>query len=232
MNTFTIVSSLILYGLTLVCFALPFYCGQKNTGKFVGLILAIIISLTLIGNLDFLVIFIWPLIVVFQILFITYWAFKKFGKQKAGKIIVAILTSAFLLIIMQPWITDWTYSKKDVRKVLSFHKMEPQSDFKIIKNESGGFRDYYETFTIKLSDKDFNNIAEKIKTSKDFKGHLTNFTNLPSADYKNYDTVDFESENFFEREYFSNKKMKNGTYHFTFQLDKKEKELNYIGSNE
>jgi len=232
MNSFTLISSVILYVLAFICFVLPYYNGQKNTGKFVGSILAVIITLTLIGNLDSIEFFIWPLIAVFQILFITLWTFRKFGKQKAGKITVTILTSAFLLILLHPWIADWTYSKNDVRKVLLFHKMELHDDFKILENESGGFRDYYETFTIKLSDNDFNNIAQKIKISKNFKGYFTDYTNLPSANFENYDTVDFESGNFFEREYFSKQTMSNGTYHFRFQLDKKDKKLSYTGSDE
>lgn len=232
MNSFTIISSLVLYGLTLLCLLLPYKSGQKSTGNLVGLILVALITLTLIGNLEFLVIFIWSLIVIFQIIFITYWTFRIFGRKKAGKITAIILTSFFILILMQPWISDWTFSKNDVRKILSFHSIEIKDDFKILKNESGGFRDFYETFTLKISDADFNRISQKIKTSKNYKGYFTDYSNLPSADFKNYDTLDFETKNHFEREYFSSKQMENGTYHFTIQLDKKDRELSYIGSDE
>jgi hypothetical protein len=232
MNSFTIISSLVLYGFTLLCMLLPYKSGYKATGNLVGLVLGTLITLTLIGNLEYLVIFIWPLIVIFQIVFITYWTFGIFGRKKRGKIAVIILTFFFILILMQPWISDWTFSKKDVRKILSFHTIKIKDDFKILKNESGGFRDFYETFTLKISDADFNRISKEIKTSKNYKGYFSDFSNLPSADFKNNDTLDFETENHFEREYFSSKKMENGTYHFTIQLDKKDKELNYIGSDE
>ena len=232
MNAFTIIASLILYGLTVLCFVIPFKKGQRLTGYIVGGTLGVLITLSLIGNLDFLVIFIWPIIIMFQIIFILYWAFSAFNKKKTGLVVAAILSIGFLFLIMQPWISDWTFSKKDVNKILSFHSVELKDDFKILKNEAGGFRDYYETFTLKLSDNDFNRITQTIKTSKNYKGYFKDYYNLPTADYKSKDTIDFETDNHFEREYWSNSKMENGTYHFRFQFDKQNKELSYIGSDE
>ena len=232
MNAFTIISCLALYGLTFLCFLIPYKCGEKSTGQLAGIILGVLITLTLLGNLDFLVIFIFLVIIIFQLIFITYWTLRLFGKRRAGKIIALILTGIFLLILFSPWISDWIYNKQDVRKVLSFHGIELNDDFKILENESGGFRDFYETFTIKISDNDFYNISQKIKTSKNYKGFFKDYYNLPSSDYKSNDTIDFETPNFYEREYFSSKEMNNGTFHFRFQLDKQNKELDYTGSDE
>jgi hypothetical protein len=232
MNAFSIISSLVLYGLAFLCFFIPYKCGQKAIGQLAGIILGILITLTIIGNLDFLVIFIFLFIIIFELIFITYWIFRLFGKRIAGKIIALVLIVGFLLIILSPWISDWTYNIRDVKKVLSFHSIELKDDFKILKNESGGFRDFYETFTIKISDKDFYNISQKIKTSKNYKGLFADYYNLPSSDFQNYDTLDFETSKTFEREYFSSKKMENRTFHFRFQLDKQNKELSYTGSDE
>lgn len=232
MNAFYIISSLVLCGLTLLCFFIPFKKGQRQIGYLVGGILGVLITLTLIGNLEFLVIFIWPVIVIFQIIFISYWVFRAYNRKKTGQVIAIVLTIAFLLLLMQPWISDWTFNKKDVVKILAFHNLELRDEFKIIENEAGGFRDYYETFTLKLSDNDFNRISQKIKTSKNFKGLFTDYSNLPTAEYKTADTIDFETNNYIEREYWTITKMENGTYHFRFQLDKKNKELSYTGSDE
>jgi hypothetical protein len=232
MNTGTIIISLILYGLTLLCFFIPFKKGQRQTGYLVGGTLGVLITLTLIGNLDFLVIFIWPVIVIFQIIFISYWTFRAYNRKKTGQAIAIVLIIAFLLLLMQPWISDWTFNKKDVRKILIFHNLELRDEFKILENEVGGFRDYYETFTLKLSDNDFNRISQKIKTSKNYKGLFTDYSKIPSMDYKTPDTVDFETDYYIEREYWTSTKMENGTYHFRFQLDKKSKELSYTGSDE
>jgi hypothetical protein len=85
---------------------------------------------------------------------------------------------------------------------------------------------------LKLSNNDFNRISQTIKASNNFKGLITDYSNLPTADYKTADTIDFETDNHFEREYWTSTKMENGTYHFRFQLYKKTKELSYIGSDE
>lgn len=232
MNTGAIIISLILYGLTLLCFFIPFKKGQRLTGYVIGGTLGVLITLTLIGNLDFLVIFFWPVIVIFQIIFISYWVFRAYNRKKTGQVIAIVLTITFLLLLMQPWISDWTFNKKDVRKILDFHNIELKDDFKIIENEAGGLRDYYETFTLKLSDNDFNRISNSIKTSKNYKGLFTDYSKIPSMNYKTLDTVDFETDDSIEREYWTSTQMGNGTFHFRFQLDKKSKELSYTGSDE
>lgn len=229
MNSATLIICIVLYGPALLCFYIPFICGQIETGKIVGIILGGIITLTIVA-IDFFVFFI-PIILLFEIIFITYWILRKFGKAKAGKWIALFLTFFFLLFIMQPWISDWTFSKKDVKKVLSYHNIKMNDDFKILINESGGIRDYYETFTIKMSDADYNTLSDKIKTSKDFK-RFTDYLKVPSPEYGNYDTVNYETKYLLNREYFSTKTLNNSTFHFIFQLDKQKKELNYIGSNE
>jgi hypothetical protein len=133
---------------------------------------------------------------------------------------------------MQPWISVWTFSKKDARKILAFHGFELKDDFKITENESGGIRDYYETFTLKISESDYQQIAKKIRTSKNYKGLFTDLNKVPSASYEKKDTIDFETNYTIEREYLSNQKMNNGTFHFRFQLSKDRNELYYVGSDE
>lgn len=87
---------------------------------------------------------------------------------------------------MQPQISDWTFSKKE-----GYLNIELKDDFRILRNEAGGFRDYYETFTLKLPDNDFSLISQTIKTSKNYKEHFTDYTELPPPAYKTSDTVDF-----------------------------------------
>lgn len=112
------------------------------------------------------------------------------------------------------------------------HGLELKDDFKILENESGGFRDFYHAVTLKISDADYDRITERIKTSKNYAGQFTDLTQTPTADYTTYDTLDFETNYHFEREYFSRQQRNDGTYHFRFQLSKTDKELSYIGSDE
>ncbi|MBL1411075.1 hypothetical protein [Sphingobacterium faecale] len=233
MNPFTVVISLILFGLTVFCFVLPFKAGEKQTANVVGLILTIVISVTLVGNLGLLVIFVWPIVLMFQFIFISYWSFKLFNRKKVGLFVALALTGTFGALILSPWISDWLFNKNDARKILSTHGIDLKDDFILLKNEAGGFRDYYEIFTLKLSDNDFDRIAVQIKNSKNYKGIFKDGSDLPFAEYSLLDTVDFETENIMVREYWIDKtKMANGTYHFRFQLNKKKRELTYIGSDE
>ena len=233
MTPFTIISSLILIGLTVLCFYLPYKNGRKNTGLVVSVIIGIIITWTFIGELDFLVIFIWPIIFAFQIIFITYWLFRSYGKKKFGIIVSSILTIGFILIVMEPWITDWTFNKKDARKMLSWQNIKLNDDFKILKNESGGFTDYVHTFTLKISESDFKEISNEIRKSHSFKGIIFDLQKkLPTADYNSYDTINYETEKYLEREYYTKEKKEDGTYHFIIQLSKNKNELYYFGINE
>ncbi|MDR2284442.1 MAG: hypothetical protein LBE37_14585 [Sphingobacterium sp.] len=233
MNPFTVTISLLLFGLTVFCFLLPFNAGKRQTANVVGLILTTVISLTLVGNLDLLVIFIWPIVLMFQFVFISYWSFNLFDRKKVGLFVALVLTGTFGLLILSPWISDWLFNKNDVRKTLSIHSIDLKDDFILLKNEAGGFRDYYEIFTLKLSNNDFDRIAVQIKNSANYKGIFKDSSYLPFAEYSLLDTVDFETDNIMAREYWIDKtKMANGTYHFRFQLNKQKKELTYIGSDE
>lgn len=233
MTPFTIIVSLVLLGLTGLCFWLPFKNGQKKLGLLVSLLLGLTIVWTLIGELDFLVIFIYPIIFAFQIIFLTYWIFRNFGRQKIGIVSATVLTVIFLLLAMQPWIVDWTFNEKDAREILSWQDIELKDDFEVIDNESGGFTDYAQSFTLKISQSDFDRIAKDIKSSKNFQRINTNSTSeIPSADYKSADTVNYETEYHIKREYYTDEKKEDGTFHFYLQLSKKERELNYFGINE
>jgi hypothetical protein len=225
--TFTIIASLILFGLTALCYWLPYKSGHKRTGLITSIILGTLVLLTIIGDLDFLVIFIWPIILAIQIIFITYWSFRLYNRKILALISSISLTIIFILNAMSPWISDWEFNKENVREILTQHDISLQGDFKIIKNESGGFRDYYETFTIEISQSDHSHIANKIRTAKNFRGLITDF---PSP--KEFDTLNYETENYLTREYYTQAKMNNGTYHFTLQLSKRENKLDFIGANE
>lgn len=73
---FNIFSLLFLFALTAICYIFPAKNGYKKAGQYGSGVFSILIILTTVANLDYLVIFIWPIIVVTQILFILFWIFK------------------------------------------------------------------------------------------------------------------------------------------------------------
>jgi hypothetical protein len=162
MNHFNLITSLILFGLTILCFWIPYKNGNKRIGIITGVILSLIIAWTILAELEFIVIFIWPFILVFQIIFLTYWTLRIFNRPNIGKYISSFLTLGFILLCMSPWISDWSFGKNDARKLLAKHNIELKDDFKILKNESGGFMDYAHTLKIKISDSDKSRIAKEI----------------------------------------------------------------------
>ncbi len=73
---FYIFSLLFLFALTAICYIFPAKNGYKKSGQYGSIFFCSLIILTLVVNLDYLVIFIWPIIVVAQIIFILFWIFK------------------------------------------------------------------------------------------------------------------------------------------------------------
>ena len=100
MNHFNLITSLVLLGLTVLCFWLPFKEGRKRTGIITGILLSIIIAWTILAELEFLVIFIWPFILVFQIIFLIYWTFRMFKRPKTGKYVSSVLTLGFVILCL------------------------------------------------------------------------------------------------------------------------------------
>ncbi|WP_141878135.1 hypothetical protein [Gramella sp. Hel_I_59] len=231
MNAFYIISSLILCCLTILCFYFPYKKGKKGIAIITAGILGIIILWTLIGQLDFLVIFIWPLILGFQIIFLSYWIFNFYGKNKIGKIISASLTFLVILVIYYPWINDWMFNSKEAKQLLAFQKIYLKQDFEIIDNESGGFTDYAHTFKLKISESDKKRIVDSIRNTTNYLGIIEGY-NIPMANPNTYEHLNYETDDYINWEYYLKEPIEDGTYHFHFQLSKENNVLSYFGNNE
>jgi len=222
----------ILLVLTFFCFWIPFKSGNKNTGKSIGILLLIIIFLDIITTLDFLSLILYFLFISFSIIFITYWTLKYFKLKKAGIILTSILTTVFITLCLSPWISDWTFNQTDAKKVLTQHGIELNENFDLISNESGGFTDYYHIFKIKLSKSDYENVKNIITQDKKYIGDLEYnwWENRPEL--RELDTLNYENQYNYVRDYSEEGKMEDGTFHFVIELSKSERTLKYIGSTE
>ena len=92
--------------------------------------------------------------------------------------------------------------------------------------------DYYHIFELKLSDEDYEEIHEKITDSGSYIGKQGDDWQERQKEFKKYDTLNYETDWDFVREYFTKEKLEDGTFHFVFLLSKSENKLKYIGSNE
>ena len=232
MNSIQIIFSLVLLGFTFLCFWLPFKEGKKVTGIILGTLLGIIVIWTIIAELEFLIIFIWPFILAFQITFLSYWIFRVFKKSKAGIYISSFLGIGFILLFMSPWISDWIFSKNDTRNLFERHNIELKDDFKILKNSSGGFMDYYHILEIELSNRDYNRLKTEIIESRNYLGNLENDWYSKRPELVKLDTMNYETKYNYIRDFSKKQKFEDGTFHFVFELSKSENKLRYIGSNE
>lgn len=106
--------------------------------------------------------------IVIGIIYLSYWLPKRFGKRKLGLWISGILTTGMVVLIFAYIFDDVFFFKSDVVKKLSEHSFELQDDFKITRNESGGFKDYYHQFEITISPQDKERLITQIVTSENY----------------------------------------------------------------
>jgi hypothetical protein len=205
---------LVLYLLSILCLVIASFNNRNKLGVIVSIVLCLILTINLANQSPFLFPLVLFFVLVFQLIFIIYWVLRYYNHKKIALFFVSFSIICMLVIIFQPWISDLLFNKNDVRSILKFHQFELKDDFKIIKNETEDFPDYYEMFTIKISNKDFASISKKIEF---FNSKKDTFTKV---------------ENAFYYEYYSKNKMENGTYHFVVSMNKEKQELSYVGSDE
>ena len=223
---------IILSGLTFLCFWLPYKSGRKVVGITVGVLLAVVLMIPLVLPLDFLSLFLFLFFVAFSLVFITYWVFRMFSLPKTGIAFSSALFLIFAYIGADPWIQDWRFDEADAIAVLEKHGFEVSGEAELLSNESGGFSDYYHIFELKLSDEDYEEIQKKITNSGSYIGRQGDDWQERQKEFKEYDTLNYETEWNFVREYYTKEKFEDGTFHFVFLLSKSENKLKYIGSNE
>ena len=161
---------LILFFFIFFCFWFPYKSGKKRVGLITSIILLLLAIFSFLPNADLIGVFIWMFIAAFSIVFITYWIFRFYKKKKIANVSAILLSLFFLYIALDPWITDWTFSKNDATEILKERGFVLNDKIKLLSNESGGFRDYYHTFSIAISDNDYKRISNQIISSHSFKG--------------------------------------------------------------
>ncbi|NAY92183.1 hypothetical protein GTQ34_09650 [Muricauda sp. JGD-17] len=184
---------------------------MKAIGVVASCFFGFILAWTLLAELEFLVIFIWPVLLALQLIFLSYWTFRVFNSKKVGVVVSGLLSFGFILIAMSPWISDWTFNKKDTKKLLSEQNIILKENFTIIKNESGGFRDYYQIFKVEISEKDKLRIINQIESMDNYQEETNNRFYLPELSENRY---------------------KGDTLHANYQTDREYKNAMYYPNGE
>lgn len=100
------------------------------------------------------------LILFFGIPYFTYYVIKKIGKPRIGKILGIGIFVLFISFATYVIFEDYFFFKSSARKELKKMDLILNDDFEILKNESGGFTDYYHIFELKLSQNDIKRLTE------------------------------------------------------------------------
>jgi len=108
------------------------------------------------------------LILFFGISYFIYYIFNRFGKQKNGKI-AGFVTFAFLILFTTCvnvisgfpsfFFKEYFFFKSSAVKELKQMDLVLYDDFKVLKNEIGGFTSYIHTFELKISKKDLQRLV-------------------------------------------------------------------------
>ncbi len=137
---------------------------------------------------------------------LIYRAFKIFGLQRIGTIIVTILGLGLAIFLLYIIFEDQLFFKRDARKLLSEQNLLLRDNFEIIENTStSAIGDYYHTFTLKISSADKELLINEIRNSKEFKGlhePIKQLLNTPER-YDGRRTIqNYEDSLQYVREYF------------------------------
>ncbi len=210
----------ILLTLIFICFYLPYKKGNPKTAIITSVVLFSYFVLCEVKfEAIFLIIFLFPLF-LFCIVFITYWLLNFLGLKKIGAFASIGLTIIFVLLSASPWIEDWLFSNKDAKEILLENDIYLSKDFEVISNEKGGMRDYFQTFTLKISDEDYNKIKKDIlKKSVGVYNKRTSNQDSPNVFYEN--------KNNFVIDKYKGSSNENEFSHIRIELNKEKKELYY-----
>lgn len=121
-----------------------------------------------------IIILIYFLLVV-GLTFLAFWLPKRKGRKKLG---IRLAIATFLITtspITSFALEDYWFFKSDVTRTLENHNFILEDDFKILSHEITGLMDYYEQFTIELTEKDKERLIEQINNAENYQNLMTEY---------------------------------------------------------
>jgi hypothetical protein len=137
-----------------------------------------------------------------------YFIPKKLGYPKIAKYLTIVYGLIVLTIVFFTAFEDQFFTKNNAKELVEEQEIELSDDFQLLKNQSmSAIGEYYHTFTLKISAKDKANAILKIKNSEYFKtsnGSIDSlmFQTKPDRYFGNKIIQNYETEDYFVREYF------------------------------
>lgn len=137
-----------------------------------------------------------------------YFCFKKLGYPKTAKYFTIIYGLIILAIGFLIAFEDRFFTKNDAKVLIEAQGIKLTDEFELLKNESvSAISDYYHTFTLKVSQRDKQEIILKIKSADNFKMDTTSIDSLQyqqrlSRYFGKKVIQNYETETSYVREYF------------------------------
>ena len=139
--------------------------------------------------------------------FVLYWIPKKLGYPKVGKILAGLFALCIAALLFTAVFEDELFTKADAKKLLAKQGIILNDKFTLEHNESQwDWQDFYQKFTLKISDSDRQRLINDIRRSKTFRGcDNSEATRYMGSDY-GYDipakTLKYETDDSYVTETF------------------------------
>ena len=175
--------------------------------------------------------------IIVGLIYLAYWLPKRLGKRKLGLRLSGILTVGLLILIMATVFEDQFFFKSDAKEKLKEHNVELVDDFKIVSNESGGFRDYFHQFKLTISLTDKERLIDQIKSADNYQDEIQDMFDLRSGKIRHSDkdtsfTANYQEERNYIYEYYKPNKQGYTPTWDRISISKTENKLTYIRYND
>ena len=135
-----------------------------------------------------------------------YFIPKKLGYPKTAKYLTIIFGLLVLTFVLWTVFEDQLFTKNNAKELVEEQQILLTDKFELEKNESSSaIGDYYHTFTLKISERDKQNVILKIKSDNNFKADNSSIDQTLYLSDKRYFgpkvTQNYETENAYVREY-------------------------------
>jgi hypothetical protein len=201
---YIIIGIILIVGLT---FWLPYRQGKKELAFTTSILLALLLGGILLPPEAGLFYILLVPIVLFSLIFITYWTLVNLGLRKAGKIVTIAFTTIALLPLLGFAFEDYLFFKSNAKELLKGDDIVLHDSFKIKSNQISGIRDYYQKFELEISPADKNRIIEQFRHSPYFTDTAKQEYNLQwemaralsKKVYKDYEEPDYVCRESYEK---------------------------------
>jgi hypothetical protein len=112
----------------------------------------------------YLVIIAFPVVIIIHLLFICYWGLIFFKKNNFAKLFTFLIGFVLVSLTSSPWLLESCFTKSQSEDLLKKQSLHLLNDFELFNNSYHGYLKFTKSFTVSISDKDYQNLKELISS--------------------------------------------------------------------